>query len=84
MTVTRPAPTFCTNISFAGSVRRFRRRRQDDHSRQLWRKPNITLRWVAQDPVSMLSYAPDGPRIASVLLFSQEMTARAEQRTSPG
>lgn len=39
---------------------------------------NITLRWVAQDPVSMLSYAPQGPRIASVLLFSQEMTARAE------
>ena len=39
---------------------------------------NITLRWVAEDPVSMLSYAPKGPRIASVLLFSQEMTARAE------
>lgn len=39
---------------------------------------NITLRWVAQDPVTMLSYAPNGPRIASVLLFSQEMTARAE------
>lgn len=39
---------------------------------------NITLRWVAQDPVSLLSYAPTGPRIASVLLFSQEMTARAE------
>ncbi len=39
---------------------------------------NITLRWVAEDPVSMLSYAPSGPRIASVLLFSQEMTARAE------
>lgn len=39
---------------------------------------NITLRWVAQDPLSLLSYAPDGPRIASVLLFSQEMTARAE------
>lgn len=39
---------------------------------------NITLRWVEQDPVSLLSYAPDGPRIASVLLFSQEMTARAE------
>lgn len=39
---------------------------------------NITLRWVAEDPVSLLSYAPDGPRIASVLLFSQEMTARAE------
>jgi FAD/FMN-containing dehydrogenase len=39
---------------------------------------NITLRWVAQDAASMLSYAPEGPRIASVLLFSQEMTARAE------
>lgn len=39
---------------------------------------NITLRWVAHDPVSLLSYAPQGPRIASVLLFSQEMTARAE------
>ncbi len=39
---------------------------------------NITLRWVAQDPTSVLSYAPDGSCIASVLLFSQEMTARAE------
>lgn len=39
---------------------------------------NITLRWVAQDPTAMLSYAPQGPRIASVLLFSQEMTARGE------
>lgn len=39
---------------------------------------NITLRWVERDPTAMLSYAPDGPRIASVLLFSQEMTARAE------
>ena len=39
---------------------------------------NITLRWVAQDPTALLSYAPQGPRIASVLLFSQEMTARAE------
>ncbi|MBA3908549.1 MAG: FAD-binding protein [Rhodobacter sp.] len=39
---------------------------------------NITLRYVAQDPTAMLSYAPQGPRIASVLLFSQEMTARAE------
>lgn len=39
---------------------------------------NITLRWVGHDPTSILSYAPDGPRIASVLLFSQEMTARAE------
>lgn len=39
---------------------------------------NITLRYVAQDTTALLSYAPDGPRIASVLLFSQEMTARAE------
>lgn len=39
---------------------------------------NITLRWVSQDPTSLLSYAPDGGRIASVLLFSQEMTTRAE------
>ena len=39
---------------------------------------NITLRWVEQDSTSLLSYAPNGPRIASVLLFSQEMTARAE------
>ncbi len=39
---------------------------------------NITLRYVAQDPTALLSYAPDGPRIASVLLFSQEMTARGE------
>ena len=39
---------------------------------------NITLRWVAQDPTALLSYAPQGPRIASVLLFSQEMSARAE------
>lgn len=39
---------------------------------------NITLRWVERDPTAILSYAPDGPRIASVLLFSQEMTARGE------
>lgn len=39
---------------------------------------NITLRWVERDETAMLSYAPQGPRIASVLLFSQEMTARAE------
>jgi FAD/FMN-containing dehydrogenase len=39
---------------------------------------NTTLRYVAQDTTALLSYAPDGPRIASVLLFSQEMTARAE------
>ena len=38
---------------------------------------NVTLRYVAADPTSMLSYAPV-PRIAAVLLFSQEMTARAE------
>jgi FAD/FMN-containing dehydrogenase len=39
---------------------------------------NITLRWVERDADAILSYAPDGPRIAAVLLFSQEMTARAE------
>ncbi|MEO1494256.1 MAG: FAD-binding oxidoreductase [Pseudomonadota bacterium] len=39
---------------------------------------NVTLRWVEQDPLSVLSYAPDGPRIAAVLSFSQEMSARAE------
>jgi FAD/FMN-containing dehydrogenase len=39
---------------------------------------NVTVRWVEQDVESVLSYAPDGPRIASVLLFSQEMTARGE------
>ncbi|MEO9572681.1 MAG: FAD-binding protein [Tateyamaria sp.] len=39
---------------------------------------NITMRWVEQDSVSLLSYAPSGPRIASVLSFSQEMSARAE------
>ena len=38
---------------------------------------NVTLRYVAADPTSMLAYAPL-PRIAAVLLFSQEMTARAE------
>ena len=38
---------------------------------------NVTLRYVAADPVAMLTYAP-APRIAAVLLFSQEMTARAE------
>jgi FAD/FMN-containing dehydrogenase len=39
---------------------------------------NITLRWVEQDSTSLLSYAPQGPRIASVLLFSQEMSERGE------
>lgn len=38
---------------------------------------NITLRYVADDPDSWLRYA-NGPRIAAVMLFSQEMTARAE------
>ncbi|MGI9395388.1 MAG: FAD-binding protein [Boseongicola sp.] len=38
---------------------------------------NITLRYVAADPESVLSYAPTA-RIACVMLFSQEMTARAE------
>ena len=39
---------------------------------------NVTLRWVERDATSVLSYAPDGPRIASVMLFSQEMSQRAE------
>jgi FAD/FMN-containing dehydrogenase len=39
---------------------------------------NVTMRWVEQDATSVLSYAPNGPRIASVMSFSQEMTARAE------
>jgi FAD/FMN-containing dehydrogenase len=39
---------------------------------------NITLRYVARDSTALLSYAPEGARIASVLLFSQEMTARGE------
>ena len=38
---------------------------------------NITLRYVAADRESVLAYAP-GPRIACVMLFAQEMTARAE------
>ncbi len=39
---------------------------------------NVTLRWVERDPTAILSYAPQGPRIAAVMLFSQEMTVRAE------
>jgi FAD/FMN-containing dehydrogenase len=39
---------------------------------------NITMRWVEQDTTSMLSYAPQGSRIASVMSFSQEMTARGD------
>ena len=38
---------------------------------------NVTLRYVAQDDQSRLSYATT-PRIAAVMSFSQEMTARAE------
>lgn len=38
---------------------------------------NITLRYVGADAESVLSYAP-APRIACVMLFSQEMTQRAE------
>lgn len=38
---------------------------------------NVTLRYVAQDNQSVLSYAKV-PRIAAVMSFSQEMTARAE------
>ena len=39
---------------------------------------NVTLRWVERDETALLSYAPQGPRIASVLLFSQEMSLRGE------
>jgi FAD/FMN-containing dehydrogenase len=38
---------------------------------------NITLRYVATDTDSVLTYATE-PRIACVMLFSQEMTVRAE------
>ena len=38
---------------------------------------NITLRYVAPDPDSWLTYAT-GPRIAAVMLFSQEMSPRGE------
>ena len=38
---------------------------------------NVTLRYVDTDPESWLSYATT-PRIAAVMSFSQEMTARAE------
>jgi FAD/FMN-containing dehydrogenase len=38
---------------------------------------NITLRYVDADRDSVLAYAPD-PRIAAVMLFSQEKTARGE------
>ena len=38
---------------------------------------NVTLRFVDGDAESWLAYAP-GPRIAAVMSFSQEMSARAE------
>jgi len=38
---------------------------------------NVTLRYIDTDPDSVLAYAPV-PRIAAVMSFSQEMTARAE------
>jgi FAD/FMN-containing dehydrogenase len=38
---------------------------------------NITLRFVDADADSVLAYAPE-PRLAAVLLFSQEKTARGE------
>jgi FAD/FMN-containing dehydrogenase len=38
---------------------------------------NITLRYVDADRESILAYAPE-PRIAAVLLFSQEKTVRGE------
>ena len=38
---------------------------------------NVTLRYVAADPDSLLAYAPT-PRIAAVMLFSQEITGRGE------
>jgi len=39
---------------------------------------NITLRYVNTDRDSVLAYAPE-PRIAAVLLFSQEKTVRGEE-----
>lgn len=38
---------------------------------------NVTLRFVARDPDSVLCYATE-PRIAAVMLFSQEISLRAE------
>lgn len=38
---------------------------------------NVTIRYVGADPVSRLAYAPV-PRLAAVMSFSQEMSARAE------
>lgn len=38
---------------------------------------NVTLRFVDTDPTSVLAHSPT-PRIAAVMSFTQEMTARAE------
>jgi len=38
---------------------------------------NVTLRYVDSDPVSLLAHSPT-PRIAAVMSFTQERTARAE------
>lgn len=38
---------------------------------------NVTLRYVGADPVSVLAHSPT-PRIAAVMSFTQEKTARAE------
>ncbi|MEM9798661.1 MAG: FAD-binding oxidoreductase [Pseudomonadota bacterium] len=38
---------------------------------------NVTLRYVDADPVSLLAHSPT-PRIAAVMSFTQEKTARAE------
>lgn len=38
---------------------------------------NVTIRYVAADPDSWLAYAPT-PRLAAVMSFSQEMSARSE------
>jgi FAD/FMN-containing dehydrogenase len=39
---------------------------------------NITLRYVAAGDTSTLSFAPDGPRIAGVMSFAQEVKPEAE------
>jgi FAD/FMN-containing dehydrogenase len=39
---------------------------------------NVTLRYVQEDPTSVLAYAP-GTRVASVMLFSQRMTRADEE-----
>jgi FAD/FMN-containing dehydrogenase len=39
---------------------------------------NVTVRYVGADTESVLAYAPE-PRIASVMLFSQEMSLRGEE-----